>query len=107
MKRDYSIPDSKIGFYGTGLYGLSEPETEALRSIIKPMERVFLPKLTPHHISCRYLGYFDEYPQDEILKLGPRLASIYKKYLPFECKTGKLFGSWEKRPESEKKLLMI
>jgi 2'-5' RNA ligase len=107
MTRDYNIPDSKIGFYGTGLYGLSELETQALRSIIEPMAEYFLPKLTPHHISCRYLGYFDEYPPEEILKIGPVLAQIYKKYLPFRCRTGKLFSSWEKRPDTEKKLLMV
>ena len=107
MERDYDIPDSKIGFYGTGLFGLSESEAASLRSIVGPYKDFFMAKLTPHHLSCRYLGYFDEYSQDEILKLSGVLAPIYKKYLPFECATGKLFGSWETRPDSNKRLLMI
>ncbi|MBN2197791.1 hypothetical protein JW698_01170 [Candidatus Wolfebacteria bacterium] len=109
IKRNRKAPDSGTKFYATGLAGLQKKEIKFLESILEPVNKYFdclLSKIPPH-ISCRYLGYKDEVSFKEIKKIILDLKKIYKDFLPLKCSLGGLFGSWERDPNYESKLLMI
>lgn len=107
---DYEIPNPAMGFYGTGIFGITKMELKFLKSLTGPLNEYCDSAFdkNPPHISCRYLEYRDRTPCEEIEKIIPRLRLVYQKYLPLKCKTGKFFANWQLNPDPKRrKLIMV
>lgn len=107
--RNYQIPDGTIGFYGTGLKGLDDKDSQKVSNILTPVAPFFESKIEikPIHITCRYLGYFDETNYSQIETLHPHLINLYSKHLPLKVNLKKLVGTWQLNPGNQKKYLML
>ncbi len=105
--RSYKIPDTRVGYYGTGLNKVKVAEVRKLEELIDPVEQYFtnLLELKQIHLSLRYLGYHDEIKEDNLREAKERVLAIYSKYLPITVKICSLSGSWIKHPETDRQLL--
>lgn len=108
-QRNRLIPDTKIGFYGVGLYDVSEDSKRELEKLIAPIRDLVIPKisLNPVHISCRYLGYYDEVTPTELQEARKRTRAILNPLLPLSLETGSLFAGWHKHPDYKPRLIMM
>lgn len=106
MEKNYNIPDKRIGFYGTGIFDVNQSDLELLSSIVEPIKKFIVSDNTaPVHVSCRYLGYYEDVKEAELEQVKPLLKNIYKDYLPQQCKIVSLYGSWVKQPSWHRKLI--
>ena len=106
---NYHIPLASIGFYGSGICDVSAKTEANLNNLMEPVKEYVdvLIGQQPVHLSCRYLGYFDEVSYKQIRAIRSVIKEIYDRYLPLTGRAKNLFGSWQVRPNKNKKLIML